>query len=304
MPGGPAATPGIPGTAPRALSGLGERFARTRPTAELRQLFLGAFEGDGAWAGQTSEIALLRTLLRQEGPAKTVFQNAGITDGHVQNLLEEGLVDRLVGDHFALLDAAESAAKKDGLGTMDTGHLLVVLLEKGKDGPLREMLARLGVNPEQVRDWVKDYRETTRPDQNHRLQESDQPPDDRKPQVEFRLAEDQPTEGMVEAEVEGTKEKVYLHRAAALTSADVAAAQAAVDPNNLDPSIEIRFNEAGAKKVEKLSGDNIGRRLAVVVGGKVISAPVIRMKIGDRAVIAGKFTKAEAEKLAAVIGGE
>lgn len=129
-------------------------------------------------------------------------------------------------------------------------------------------------------------------------------PKDRKPKTEFRLAEDKPRDGLEEATVEGTMEKVHLHKTAALTSADVATAKASVDPKTRDPIIEIKLTEAGAKKLEKLTGDNIGRRLAIVVNGKVVSAPVIQSKIGESANVTGKFTQEEAEKLAAAIGGK
>jgi preprotein translocase subunit SecD len=129
-------------------------------------------------------------------------------------------------------------------------------------------------------------------------------PDDKKPTVEFRLAEQTPADGLTEAKVLGTENKVYLHKTAALTAADIVSAEVKVDQKTLDPIIDIRLTEAGTKKIGKLTEDNIGKLLAVVVDGKVISAPVIRAKVGEHAVITGKFTKAEAEKLAAVIGGK
>ncbi|HEX8203306.1 MAG TPA: Clp protease N-terminal domain-containing protein, partial [Isosphaeraceae bacterium] len=100
---------------------------------------------------------------------------AGITPGHIQLLFQESLQDRSIGDVYAFLDAAEAKAKEDGLDAIDSGHLLEVLMEKGKDGPVREILARLGLNPEQVRDRVKEVRRQMHPEERNPLQESPRP---------------------------------------------------------------------------------------------------------------------------------
>jgi preprotein translocase subunit SecD len=127
-----------------------------------------------------------------------------------------------------------------------------------------------------------------------------QPPADKeRAKVEFRRAETRPADGLKAATVAGTERKVYLHATAELTEKDVAAA--AVGPG---PSIDVTLTEAGAKKLEKLSGDHLDKPLAILVDGKVIAAPTIRAKLGGTVVITGDFTKAEAEKLAAAIAGK
>lgn len=123
-----------------------------------------------------------------------------------------------------------------------------------------------------------------------------------KPKVEFRIAEDKAGEGLTEAAVEGTRETVYLHKAAALTAEDIASAKAGGEKDAAH--IEVTFTKAGAEKVAKLSEENKDKRLAVLVGGKVVSAPVVRAKIGGTALVTGAFTKAEAEKIAAAIAGK
>jgi predicted Ser/Thr protein kinase len=61
---------------------------------------------------------------------------------------------------------------------------------------------------------------------------------------------------------------------------DTAIAQAGVD---FSPEgrrkIEIRFTDAGAQKFEKITANNIGRQLAIVFRGQVLSAPVIQSVI-------------------------
>jgi preprotein translocase subunit SecD len=58
----------------------------------------------------------------------------------------------------------------------------------------------------------------------------------------------------------------------------------------------------GARKFERVTADNTGKRLAIVLDGVVYSAPNIQERIaGGRAQITGKFTSAEANELSIVL---
>lgn len=115
--------------------------------------------------------------------------------------------------------------------------------------------------------------------------------------IALHLAEDKPTEQCKEVTVSSTNQKVYLHPEALLTEKDVAEAKVTQTDKGV-PEISVTFTKEGGKKMARLTEANQGKRLAIVVDGKVISAPVIRSKVADRAVITGNFTKAEAEKIA------
>ena len=66
--------------------------------------------------------------------------------------------------------------------------------------------------------------------------------------------------------------------------------------------VALEFNSRGGSIFERITGDNIGRRMAIVLDGKVYSAPVIQSRIsGGKAVITGNFTLAEAQDLAVVL---
>ena len=74
-------------------------------------------------------------------------------------------------------------------------------------------------------------------------------------------------------------------------------ARQGLDPYGL-PSICIVLSDAGAALFESLTAQNIGRRLAIVMGNKVLTAPVIQQKIsGGKLVITGNFTIEEAADL-------
>ncbi|MFH1284411.1 MAG: protein translocase subunit SecF [Candidatus Peregrinibacteria bacterium] len=65
------------------------------------------------------------------------------------------------------------------------------------------------------------------------------------------------------------------------------------------PYVLIQFNDEGAKLFEELTTRNINKKIAIFVGGDLISAPVVNEKIsGGVAQITGQFTNEEAQNLA------
>lgn len=65
------------------------------------------------------------------------------------------------------------------------------------------------------------------------------------------------------------------------------------------PYVSIQFNEEGAKLFEEITGRNVGKRLAIFVGGEEISAPRVNEKIaGGSAQITSDFTNDTAKALA------
>ena len=116
-----------------------------------------------------------------------------------------------------------------------------------------------------------------------------------KARVELRRAETAPADGLVEAVIAGSTQKVYLHKAAALTGTDIASAKVA------GGAVELTFTDAGAKKAAKLSGEHADKPVALVVDGKVLAAPVIRAKLGATVRVTGSFTAEEAATLVKAI---
>ncbi len=69
-----------------------------------------------------------------------------------------------------------------------------------------------------------------------------------------------------------------------------------------EPIVSLTFDSRGAQEFERLTGANVGKRMAIVLDGNVYSAPRINEKIGGgRAVINGTFTTDEANDLAVVL---
>ena len=68
------------------------------------------------------------------------------------------------------------------------------------------------------------------------------------------------------------------------------------------PVVQIQFDKEGAKTFDAVTFRNIGRRLAIILDGKVHSAPVIRDRIPNgRGQISGSFTVQQASDLALVL---
>lgn len=79
-------------------------------------------------------------------------------------------------------------------------------------------------------------------------------------------------------------------------------ARVRIDTRYNTPYIAIKFSSKGARIFEDVTGGNVGRRLAIVLDGKVYSAPVIRERIiGGNAIIEGDFTIQEARDLAVIL---
>jgi protein-export membrane protein SecD len=92
---------------------------------------------------------------------------------------------------------------------------------------------------------------------------------------------------------------MLLRVAPAIRGDDLADAQAAFDARTNEPVISFRFNTSGARKFGLMTQANVGRPVAIVIDGKVFSAPVVREPIlGGSGQISGNFTPAEAQRLA------
>ena len=99
------------------------------------------------------------------------------------------------------------------------------------------------------------------------------------------------------------REILKVQRTALINETSVKSAMVVTNTGSGDPEIEIAFTEKGQQRFAEVTGENIGKRLAIIIDGRLYSAPVIRSVIsGGKGTISGKFTKEEAADLAAKIG--
>ncbi|MFD2183365.1 protein translocase subunit SecD [Rhodoplanes azumiensis] len=82
----------------------------------------------------------------------------------------------------------------------------------------------------------------------------------------------------------------------------LADARAGFDQRTGEPIVSFRFDGVGARQFADVTTANVGRPFAIVLDGKVLSAPVIREPItGGSGQISGRFTVAQATDLAALL---
>ena len=132
--------------------------------------------------------------------------------------------------------------------------------------------------------------------------------------LEFKLVEDDPDllqqalngkvpEGyeLKYMEVNGEKTPLLLHKKPVLTGRYLV--NAFMDYGRFgEPEVKIKFNRKGARIFSRVTGENVGKLLAIVLDGKVQSAPRIKEKIpSGEAIISGRFTIKEASDLALVL---
>ena len=87
-----------------------------------------------------------------------------------------------------------------------------------------------------------------------------------------------------------------VKKIATVTGQDLRVARPGLDENNL-PAVHFELKAAGAQKFGKLSGENLGRYLAIILDNKVVSAPKLEGRITDQGRIAGGFTAESANDL-------
>lgn len=95
---------------------------------------------------------------------------------------------------------------------------------------------------------------------------------------------------------------VAVRKVGGISGKRVEAAMVGIDQSTGQSMVMVTFDAAGASKFAQLSGANVGKPLAIVLDGKVLSAPVINEPItGGQAQISGGFTVEEANQLAVAL---
>ncbi len=79
-------------------------------------------------------------------------------------------------------------------------------------------------------------------------------------------------------------------------------ARVAFDPQGGQPVVSFRFDQTGATRFAEITRENVGNPFAIMLDGKVLSAPVIREPItGGSGQISGSFSVEQANTLAALL---
>ena len=114
-------------------------------------------------------------------------------------------------------------------------------------------------------------------------------------EILYQYKEDPATGGVI-------KTPMLVQKRTLLDGSYLTDARVQIDSQFNEPYVSINFDKKGARIFGKITGENIKKRLAIVLDKKVHSAPVIQDKItGGKAQITGRFTLEEATDLAIVL---
>jgi preprotein translocase subunit SecD len=91
-----------------------------------------------------------------------------------------------------------------------------------------------------------------------------------------------------------------VRKVAAVTGRDLRNARPTLDENNR-PAVSFSLNQEGARKFGKVTGENVGRQLAIIMDKRVESAPTVENRITDEGRITGNFTQQEATDLSMLL---
>ena len=91
-----------------------------------------------------------------------------------------------------------------------------------------------------------------------------------------------------------------VRKVAAVTGRDLRNARSSLDENN-QPAVSFTLSNEGGRKFGNVTGDNIGRQLAIILDGRVQSAPRIDGRISTDGRITGSFTNEEVQNLSLIL---
>lgn len=106
---------------------------------------------------------------------------------------------------------------------------------------------------------------------------------------------------MHEGDTGNENEKFFLTESLASVTGEYISEARIVFDDYGNPAVGFRFRGEGASKFGKLTEENIGERLAIVLDGVIKSAPTIQDRITYEGTITGTFTPDEAKDLALIL---
>ena len=120
-------------------------------------------------------------------------------------------------------------------------------------------------------------------------------------QLNFRLVSESLDFGTDEL-VSEDGELIKISKRIVMSGENLIDAQPNIQNQNNEPTVSFKLDRLGAQKFGRTTTDNVGKRLAIVLDGKIISAPNINEPItSGNGIISGNFTFQEATDLALLL---
>ena len=119
--------------------------------------------------------------------------------------------------------------------------------------------------------------------------------------LNFRLVSNNSEFG-VEELLSENDEKLKISKRIVMSGENLIDAQPSIQNQQNEPTVSFTLDRLGSQKFGRATTDNVGKRLAIVLDGKIISAPTINEPItSGKGVISGNFTFQEATDLALLL---
>ena len=120
-------------------------------------------------------------------------------------------------------------------------------------------------------------------------------------QLNFRLVSDNNEFG-VDKLISENGEKLNISKRIIMSGENLIDAQPSIQNQNNEPTVSFTLDRLGAQKFGRATTDNVGKRLAIVLDGEIVSAPNINEPItSGNGMISGNFTFQEATDLALLL---
>jgi preprotein translocase subunit SecD len=119
---------------------------------------------------------------------------------------------------------------------------------------------------------------------------------------EVRLAEESPAPGLTEATRPGSDRQIYLHPDTVVDNGDILQARVTRSETGRF-GVALTFTADGAAKLLRATEGHVGRPLALLLDGQVVAVPVVRSPMSESAEISGRYSRAEAERIATGVQG-
>ena len=120
-------------------------------------------------------------------------------------------------------------------------------------------------------------------------------------QLNFRLVSDNNEFG-TETLISENNEKLNVSKRIIMSGENLIDAQPSINNQNNEPTVSFTLDRLGSQKFGRATTDNVGKRLAIILDGVVVSAPNINEPItSGNGMISGNFTFQEATDLSLLL---
>ena len=121
-------------------------------------------------------------------------------------------------------------------------------------------------------------------------------------QLSFRLVSNEQSDFGTEKLISEENEELIVSKRIVISGDNLLDAQPRLDNQTNKPNVYFSLDRIGAKKFGMSTSENVGKRIAIVLDGKIISAPNVREPItGGNGTISGNFSFQEATDLALLL---